>query len=58
MRYSVSQIPLGPLAACPNHRALWRVVKEMVEDTIVKRIGSTQEEEEEEEDIHLRAPQH
>jgi nanoRNase/pAp phosphatase (c-di-AMP/oligoRNAs hydrolase) len=38
------QIPLGPLAECPNHRALWRVCKEMVEDTIRKRIGTTQEE--------------
>ncbi len=34
------QIPLGPLARCPNQRALWQVCKEMVEDTIRKRIGS------------------
>jgi nanoRNase/pAp phosphatase (c-di-AMP/oligoRNAs hydrolase) len=40
------QIPLGPLARCPNQRALWRVVRDMVEDTIRKRIGSTTEEEE------------
>jgi nanoRNase/pAp phosphatase (c-di-AMP/oligoRNAs hydrolase) len=40
------QIPLGPLAACPNHRALWRVVKEMVEDSIIRRIGPTEAEEE------------
>jgi nanoRNase/pAp phosphatase (c-di-AMP/oligoRNAs hydrolase) len=39
------QIPLGPLASCPNHRALWRVVQEMVEDTIRRRIGGGQEEE-------------
>ncbi len=39
------QIPLGPLASCPNHRALWRVCKEMVEDTIRKRIGTEQEDE-------------
>lgn len=41
------QIPLGPLSTCPNHRALWRVVKEMVEDTIRRRIGAAAEEEEE-----------
>jgi len=40
------QIPLGPLASCPNHRALWRVCKEMVEDTIRKRIGTAQDDEE------------
>lgn len=34
------QIPLGPLAACPDQRALWRVCKEMVEDAIRKRIGT------------------
>jgi nanoRNase/pAp phosphatase (c-di-AMP/oligoRNAs hydrolase) len=39
------QIPLGPLAGCPNGGALWQVVKEMVEDTIRRRIGSTREEE-------------
>lgn len=33
------QIPLGPLATCPNQEALWHVVKDMVEDTIRKRIG-------------------
>lgn len=33
------QIPLGPLATCPNQEALWQVVKDMVEDTIRKRIG-------------------
>lgn len=33
------QIPLGPLATCPNQDALWQVVKDMVEDTIRKRIG-------------------
>jgi nanoRNase/pAp phosphatase (c-di-AMP/oligoRNAs hydrolase) len=37
------QIPLGPLAACPNQEALWHVVKEMVEDTIRKRIGMIDE---------------
>ncbi len=33
------QIPLGPLSSCPNQDALWQVVKDMVEDTIRKRIG-------------------
>jgi nanoRNase/pAp phosphatase (c-di-AMP/oligoRNAs hydrolase) len=33
------QIPLGPLAACPSHRDLWRVCREMVESTIRQRIG-------------------
>jgi nanoRNase/pAp phosphatase (c-di-AMP/oligoRNAs hydrolase) len=33
------QIPLGPLAACPNRQDLWRVCKEMVESTIRTRIG-------------------
>ncbi len=37
------QIPLGPLAACPNQDALWQVVKEMIEDTIRKRIGNVDE---------------
>jgi nanoRNase/pAp phosphatase (c-di-AMP/oligoRNAs hydrolase) len=33
------QIPLGPLAMCPNHHDLWRVCKEMVESTIRRHIG-------------------
>ncbi|MBK9260145.1 MAG: hypothetical protein IPM54_09950 [Polyangiaceae bacterium] len=37
------QIPLGPLASCPNQEALWQVVKDMVEDTIRKRIGTIDE---------------
>lgn len=37
------QIPLGPLASCPNQDALWHVVKEMVEHTIRKRIGMIDE---------------
>lgn len=37
------QIPLGPLAACPNHQDLWRVCKEMVESTILRRIGAIEE---------------
>jgi nanoRNase/pAp phosphatase (c-di-AMP/oligoRNAs hydrolase) len=37
------QIPLGPLASCPNQDALWQVVKDMVEDTIRKRIGTVDE---------------
>jgi nanoRNase/pAp phosphatase (c-di-AMP/oligoRNAs hydrolase) len=37
------QIPLGPLAACPNHRDLWRVCKEMIESTIRRRIGTVGE---------------
>jgi nanoRNase/pAp phosphatase (c-di-AMP/oligoRNAs hydrolase) len=40
------QIPLGPLASCPDHRALWHVCKQMIEDTIRRRIGTPQEEEE------------
>jgi nanoRNase/pAp phosphatase (c-di-AMP/oligoRNAs hydrolase) len=40
------QIPLGPLAGCPDHRALWHVCKEMVEDTIRRRIGTPQEDDE------------
>jgi nanoRNase/pAp phosphatase (c-di-AMP/oligoRNAs hydrolase) len=40
------QIPLGPLASCPNQRALWRVVKDMVEDTIMRRVGPSEAEEE------------
>jgi nanoRNase/pAp phosphatase (c-di-AMP/oligoRNAs hydrolase) len=40
------QIPLGPLSACPDHRALWQVCKQMVEDTIRRRIGTPREEEE------------
>jgi nanoRNase/pAp phosphatase (c-di-AMP/oligoRNAs hydrolase) len=39
------QIPLGPLASCPDRRALWQVCKQMVEDTIRRRIGTPQEEE-------------
>jgi nanoRNase/pAp phosphatase (c-di-AMP/oligoRNAs hydrolase) len=38
------QLPLGPLASCPDRRALWRVCKEMVEDTIHRRIGTPSEE--------------
>ncbi len=38
------QIPLGPLAQCPDHRALWHVCKEMVEDTIRRRIGAVSHE--------------
>lgn len=37
------QIPLGPLASCPNQDALWQVVKDMVEHTIRKRIGTIDE---------------
>jgi nanoRNase/pAp phosphatase (c-di-AMP/oligoRNAs hydrolase) len=37
------QIPLGPLAMCPNHQDLWRVCKEMIETTIRRRIGSAEE---------------
>lgn len=37
------QIPLGPLSSCPNQDALWQVVRDMVEDTIRKRIGSVDE---------------
>jgi nanoRNase/pAp phosphatase (c-di-AMP/oligoRNAs hydrolase) len=37
------QIPLGPLAACPSHRDLWRVCKEMIESTILRRIGVVEE---------------
>jgi nanoRNase/pAp phosphatase (c-di-AMP/oligoRNAs hydrolase) len=48
------QIPLGPLAGCPNPRALWRVVRETIEDTIRKRIGAAREEEEEEEELLTR----
>lgn len=40
------QIPLGPLATCPNQRALWRVVKDMVEDTVMRRVGPSEAEEE------------
>jgi nanoRNase/pAp phosphatase (c-di-AMP/oligoRNAs hydrolase) len=43
------QIPLGPVASCPDHRALWHVCKEMVEETIRRRIGTPREEEEERE---------
>jgi len=38
------QIPLGPLATCPNHQDLWRVCKEMVEATIRRRIGVAEEQ--------------
>jgi len=41
------QIPLGPIAACPDHRALWQVCKAMVADTIRRRIGTPREEDEE-----------
>jgi nanoRNase/pAp phosphatase (c-di-AMP/oligoRNAs hydrolase) len=40
------QIPLGPLADCPDHRGLWHVCKAMVEDTIRRRAGTLQEEDE------------
>ncbi|APR85925.1 Kef-type K+ transport systems (NAD-binding component fused to domain related to exopolyphosphatase) [Minicystis rosea] len=40
------QIPLGPLSACPDHRALWHVCKEMIVDTIRRRIGTPLEEDE------------
>jgi nanoRNase/pAp phosphatase (c-di-AMP/oligoRNAs hydrolase) len=40
------QIPLGPLAACPDHRALWQVCKQTIEDTIRRRIGTTVEDDE------------
>jgi nanoRNase/pAp phosphatase (c-di-AMP/oligoRNAs hydrolase) len=33
------QIPLGPLAACPNHQDLWRVCREMIESTIQRCLG-------------------
>ncbi len=33
------QIPLGPLAAHPDHQDLWRVCKEMIESTILRRVG-------------------
>jgi nanoRNase/pAp phosphatase (c-di-AMP/oligoRNAs hydrolase) len=39
------QIPLGPIASCPDHEALWRVVKEMIENAILRRLGPSQEEE-------------
>lgn len=41
------QIPLGPISACPDHRALWRVCKVMIEDTIRRRIGPPPLEEDE-----------
>ncbi len=41
------QIPLGPLAACPDHRALWAVCKQTIEDTIRRRLGTTEEDDEE-----------
>ena len=37
------QIPLGPLAACPNHQDLWRVCNEMIESTILRCIGVVDE---------------
>jgi len=40
------QIPLGPLSACPDHRALWHVCKAMIEDTIRRRIGTSLDEDE------------
>jgi nanoRNase/pAp phosphatase (c-di-AMP/oligoRNAs hydrolase) len=40
------QIPLGPLATCPDHRGLWHVCKEMVEETIRRKIGTPSEDEE------------
>jgi hypothetical protein len=39
------QIPLGPLAACPDQRALWKVCKEMIEDTIRRSIGTPRADE-------------
>ena len=33
------QIPLGPVAACPDTHALWKVVREMIESAIRARIG-------------------
>jgi nanoRNase/pAp phosphatase (c-di-AMP/oligoRNAs hydrolase) len=48
------QIPLGPLSSCPNPRALWRVVRETIEDTIRRGIGAGPEEEDEEEDLLAR----
>lgn len=41
------QIPLGPLATCPDHRSLWHVCKEMVENTIRSRIGTPLDEDDE-----------
>jgi nanoRNase/pAp phosphatase (c-di-AMP/oligoRNAs hydrolase) len=41
------QIALGPLATCPDHRALWQVCKQMVEETIRRRIGTPREEDDE-----------
>jgi nanoRNase/pAp phosphatase (c-di-AMP/oligoRNAs hydrolase) len=35
------QIPLGPLAACPNRRDLWRVCRETIEATIRGQIGAS-----------------
>ncbi len=37
------QIPLGPLASCPNHQDLWRVCKEMIESTIRRYVGVVSE---------------
>jgi nanoRNase/pAp phosphatase (c-di-AMP/oligoRNAs hydrolase) len=41
------QLPLGPIAACPNAGALWQVVRDTMEDTLRRRIGSSRAEEEE-----------
>ena len=41
------QIPLGPLGGCPDHRALWQVCKQMVEETIRRRIGTPREDDDE-----------
>ncbi len=38
------QIPLGPVAGCPDHRALWHVCKQMVKETIRSRIGTPRED--------------
>jgi nanoRNase/pAp phosphatase (c-di-AMP/oligoRNAs hydrolase) len=38
------QIPLGPLAGCPDHRALWHVCKETVTETIRRRLGTPPDE--------------
>src|SRR5262249_1208537 len=40
------QIPLGPLSTCPGHRGLWQVCRQMVEETIRRRIGTPGEEDE------------
>jgi nanoRNase/pAp phosphatase (c-di-AMP/oligoRNAs hydrolase) len=35
------QIPLGPLASCPDQKGLWKICREMVESTIRKQLGAT-----------------